>query len=65
MRAGQESGIPVTFGVITADTKDQAAARSEATAGGISTKGGNKGAEAADAAVRMAATYRRLEAWRR
>ena len=65
MRAAQESGIPVAFGVITADTPAQAEARSGATTGGVSDKGGNKGAEAADAAVRMAATYRRLEAWRR
>jgi 6,7-dimethyl-8-ribityllumazine synthase len=65
MRAAQESGIPVAFGVITADTPEQAEARSQATAGGVSEKGGNKGTEAADAAVRMAATYRRLEAWRR
>jgi len=65
MRAAQESGIPVAFGVITADTKAQAEARSQTAAGGVSEKGGNKGAEAADAAVRMAASYRRLEAWRR
>lgn len=65
MRAAQESGIPVAFGVITADTREQAEARSKSAEGGISEKGGNKGAEAADAAVRMAATYRRLEAWRR
>jgi 6,7-dimethyl-8-ribityllumazine synthase len=61
MRAAQETGIPVTFGVITADTLDQAAARSGAATG----KGGNKGSEAADAAVRLAATYRALEARRR
>lgn len=65
MRAAQESGIPVAFGVITADTRKQAEARSQAAEGGVSAKGGNKGAEAADAAVRMAATYRRLEDWRR
>ena len=65
MRAAQESGIPVAFGVITADSRDQAEARSQDTGGGISTKGGNKGAEAADAAIRMAAIYRRLEDWRR
>lgn len=65
MRAAQESGIPVAFGVITADTPAQAEARSQAPSGGVSDKGGNKGAEAADAAVRMASTYRRLEAWRR
>jgi 6,7-dimethyl-8-ribityllumazine synthase len=57
MRAAQETGIPVTLGVITADTMEQAVARSGAATG----KGGNKGVEAADAAVRLAATYRALE----
>ena len=56
-----ETGIPVTMGVITADTLEQAEARS----GGGTGKGGNKGIEAADAAVRMAALYRGLEARRR
>jgi 6,7-dimethyl-8-ribityllumazine synthase len=40
------TGIPVTFGVLTPDTLDQAKARS----GGIK---GNKGAESAEAAVAM------------
>jgi 6,7-dimethyl-8-ribityllumazine synthase len=61
LRAAQESGIPVGLGVITADTQEQADQRSMAVDGGISQKGGNKGVEAADAAVRMAHTYRRLE----
>jgi 6,7-dimethyl-8-ribityllumazine synthase len=61
LRAAQDTGIPVTMGVITADTKEQAAARSGATTG----KGGNKGVEAADAAVRLAATYRALDRRRR
>jgi 6,7-dimethyl-8-ribityllumazine synthase len=61
MRAAQETGIPVAFGVITADTLEQAAQRSGEATG----KGGNKGAEAADAAVRLAATYRTLEGRRR
>jgi len=65
MRAAQATGVPVAFGVITADTREQIEARSRPLAGGVSQKGGNKGAEAADAAVRMAAVYRRLEAWRR
>ncbi len=56
-----ETGIPVTMGVITADTLEQAEARSSETTG----KGGNKGVEAADAAVRMAALYRGLEKRRR
>ncbi len=54
-----ETGIPVSMGVITADTLAQAEARSGAAAGG---KGGNKGIEATDAAVRMAALRRGLEA---
>lgn len=71
MRVALDSGIPVTMGVITADTLEQANARSgepgaDATeSGGIGTKAGNKGVEAADAAVRMAASYRALETRRR
>ena len=67
MRIALETGIPVTMGVITADTIKQAEARSslEDEDGGIGAKAGNKGTEAADAAVRMAATYRALEARRR
>ena len=60
MRAAQESGIPVSFGVLTTDTHEQAEARSRG-AGGPSQKAGNKGAEAADAAVRLATSLRRLE----
>ena len=47
MQVGLETGVPVTFGVITADTDEQAVAR----AGGPA---GNKGIEAAEAAVEMA-----------
>jgi 6,7-dimethyl-8-ribityllumazine synthase len=61
MRAAQDTGIPVAFGVITADTREQAAARSGPATG----KGGNKGVEAAEAAVRLAATFRALERRRR
>ncbi len=61
LRAALDTAIPVTFGVITADTKEQAVARSGAATG----KGGNKGVEAADAAVRLAATFRSLERRRR
>jgi 6,7-dimethyl-8-ribityllumazine synthase len=57
VRAAQESGIPVAFGVITADTREQADARSGPPEG----KGGNKGVEAARAAVAMAIQYRALE----
>lgn len=61
LRAAQDSGVPVTFGVITADTREQALARAADVEGGISKKGGNKGVEAADAAVRLARTFRQLE----
>lgn len=56
-----ETGVPVGLGVITAETLAQARARSGESTG----KGGNKGHEAADAAVRMALAYRALEARRR
>ena len=49
----RETGIPVGFGVLTCDTLAQAMAR----AGG---EAGNKGAEAAEAAVEMADLYREL-----
>ena len=68
MRVALDSGIPVTMGVITADTLAQAEARSASsgtTDGEPGTKGGNKGVEAADAALRLAATYKALEARRR
>jgi 6,7-dimethyl-8-ribityllumazine synthase len=42
-----DSGVPVAFGVITADTIDQAVERA-------GTKAGNKGWEAAEAAIEMA-----------
>jgi len=48
------SGIPITFGVITADTLEQAVERA-------GTKMGNKGWEAAQAAVEMARLYRGLD----
>ncbi len=48
------SGVPVTFGVITADTLEQAVERA-------GTKMGNKGWEAALAAIEMARLYRELE----
>ena len=44
---GLESGIPVTYGMITADNIEQAIERS-------GTKAGNKGADAALAAIEMA-----------
>jgi 6,7-dimethyl-8-ribityllumazine synthase len=48
--AGRESPVPVIFGVLTTDTVDQAIERS-------GTKGGNKGVEAASAAIEMAGLY--------
>ncbi len=45
--AARESGVPVIFGVVTADTLEQATER-------CGTKMGNKGADAASAAVEMA-----------
>lgn len=47
MQAGRESGVPVTFGVLTCQSMEQAQDR----AGG---KAGNKGREAALAAIEMA-----------
>ena len=51
--AALDTGIPVSFGVLTCDTRDQADAR----AGG---EHGNKGAEAARAALEMADVFARL-----
>jgi 6,7-dimethyl-8-ribityllumazine synthase len=48
-----ESGVPVTFGVITADTIEQAIERA-------GTKVGNKGWDAALSAIEMANLYREL-----
>lgn len=54
-RIALETGIPVAFGVLTTDTMEQALDR----AGG---KAGNKGADAALAAVEMANLLRRMDA---
>lgn len=54
MEVGLKSGVPASFGVITADDERQAIER----AGG---KSGNKGAEAANAAVEMALLRRGLQ----
>ena len=51
--AARAAGVPVIFGVLTTDDMDQALAR----AGG---KHGNKGSEAAIAAMEMITTLRRL-----
>lgn len=54
-RVAAETGVPIAFGVLTTDTADQAMDR----AGG---KAGNKGADAARAAIELANLLRRLEA---
>ncbi len=51
----RETGLPITAGILTTDTSEQALERA-----GI--KAGNKGAEAAQAAVEMATLARRLGA---
>jgi len=52
-QAAVSSGVPVAFGVLTCDTMEQAVDR----AGG---KAGNKGWDAALAAIEMVSLYRRL-----
>ncbi|MCS7045228.1 MAG: 6,7-dimethyl-8-ribityllumazine synthase [Gemmataceae bacterium] len=54
LQAGLTTGVPVIFGVLTCQTEEQAYAR----AGGPE---GNKGADAARAALEMAAVMRRLD----
>ncbi|MDT8441276.1 MAG: 6,7-dimethyl-8-ribityllumazine synthase [Desulfuromonadales bacterium] len=50
-----ESGLPVTFGVLTTDTLEQAIERA-------GSKAGNKGFDAAMAAIELANLYRELQA---
>ena len=52
-RAGYDSGVPVIFGVLTTDTIEQAIERA-------GTKAGNKGTDAAIAAIEMANLLRQL-----
>jgi 6,7-dimethyl-8-ribityllumazine synthase len=52
MRAAQDTGVPVTFGVLTTNTAEEAIARAGDGAA-------NKGREAAQAAFEMAALYAR------
>ena len=52
-QASLQTGVPVTFGVVTSDTLEQAIERS-------GSKAGNKGVEAAMAAVEMANLLRQL-----
>ena len=54
-RVAQDTGVPVLFGVLTVDTLEQAWERA-------GTKAGNKGAEAAAAAVEMVNLHARLAA---
>lgn len=53
-RVAAETGIPVLYGIITADTLEQAIDRA-----GV--KAGNKGFEAAQAAVEMVNLYKSIE----
>jgi 6,7-dimethyl-8-ribityllumazine synthase len=50
---GMDTGVPVAYGIITVDSLDQAIERS-------GSKAGNKGAEAALAAVEMVSLYEAL-----
>jgi 6,7-dimethyl-8-ribityllumazine synthase len=54
MRAAQETGVPIAFGVLTTNTAEEAMAR----AGEGDT---NKGREAATAALEMARLYQRID----
>jgi 6,7-dimethyl-8-ribityllumazine synthase len=54
MRAAQDSGVPVAFGVLTTNTAEEALARS-------GDGPANKGREAAAAVLAMAALYARLD----
>lgn len=62
-RVALDTGVPVVFGVLTTETLEQAldrsGARSEGRSGPAGTRG-NKGEEAADAAVEMADLLRQL-----
>lgn len=53
-QVGLQSGIPILFGVITSDTIEQAIERA-------GSKAGNKGAEAALAAIEMANVLRQMD----
>lgn len=55
MRLSIVSGIPIAFGIITCNTMEQARERSGKT--------GNKGWEAALAAIEMANLYRKIGNW--
>jgi 6,7-dimethyl-8-ribityllumazine synthase len=53
-RVAEQSGVPVAFGVLTTDTIEQAIERA-------GTKAGNKGADAALAAIELANLLRRVD----
>ncbi|MDQ2068546.1 6,7-dimethyl-8-ribityllumazine synthase [Natronospira bacteriovora] len=53
-RVSDDSGLPVSFGVLTVDTIEQAVERS-------GTKAGNKGVEAATAAIEMVNVLRKID----
>ncbi len=53
-RIGIEANLPVIYGLVTADTLDQAIERS-------GTKAGNKGWDAAQAAIEMVNLYKAME----
>ncbi len=54
-QSSMESGVPISLGILTTDTLDQAFERA-------GSKQGNKGAEAALAAIEMANLFRQFEA---
>ncbi|HYJ92749.1 MAG TPA: 6,7-dimethyl-8-ribityllumazine synthase [Pyrinomonadaceae bacterium] len=54
MQASLDTGVPVMFGVVTADTREQAEARCGGTVG-------NKGYESAMSAIEMASLAREIE----
>lgn len=54
-RVGLDTGLPVTFGILTTDTIEQAVERS-------GTKAGNKGFDAAMAAIEMSNLLRQIPA---
>ena len=53
-KLGMESSIPVMYGLITADTLEQAIERA-------GTKAGNKGWQAAEAAIEMVSLYKAIK----
>jgi 6,7-dimethyl-8-ribityllumazine synthase len=55
MRASLDTEVPVLFGILTTDTVDQAIARA-------GSKAGNKGREAAEAAIEMADLMTQMDA---